>query len=93
MCARELLCCLSRDACNVVLNFSLFLNLFISFVILTLELEFISSSGTSTNKSDLEIFFRGGCRGEIGKQSVKSAAEPKYTLILKTLYYEIYYEN
>lgn len=62
-------------------------------MILTLELEFISSSGTSTNKSDLEIFFRGGCRGEIGKQSVKSAAEPKYTLILKTLYYEIYYEN
>lgn len=93
MCAREFLCCLSGDACTVVLNFSLFLKLFISFVTLILELEFISSSGTSTNRSDLEIFFRGGCRGEIGKQSVKSAAEPKYILPFKTLYYEINYEN
>lgn len=52
-----------------------------------------SPSGISLIISGFEIFLRMGCRGELGKQSVKSAAEPeieyyisvhiKYTLNLE----------
>lgn len=36
-----------------------------------------SPSGISLIISGFEIFLRMGCRGELGKQSVKSAAEPE----------------
>lgn len=36
-----------------------------------------SPSGISLIISGFETFLRMGCRGELGKQSVKSAAEPE----------------
>lgn len=44
---------------------------------LELESATTSPSGISVIISGFETFLRMGCRGELGKQSVKAAAEPE----------------
>lgn len=76
ICGREFRCCFSGVDCagTLILSFSCVLLLVL---ILGLYSVAISPSGISLMISGFETFLRMGCRGELGKQSVKSAAEPK----------------